>query len=178
MVGAISLGALITGDIESAKSYHLSLRHHLGDLRNLTDAAAVPSLALAALYWQHQGEDELKAKWVEYARRALSNVQVGGGDFQEAAAEAAGGARWVVAVRRVACNAGRVEGLREIDRVSILAVVHLGVDLGGSSTKDLDTSSPEIDSRKGRIVDAHGRECKQQKRPARTPPTTGIRRTL
>ena len=76
VVGAISLGALITGDIQSAKSYHLSLRHHLGDLRNVTGVAAVPSLALAALYWQHQGEDELKSTWVEYARRALTNVQV------------------------------------------------------------------------------------------------------
>lgn len=76
MVGAISLGALIRGDMDRAQSYHLSLRYHLGDIRSLTNEMAVPSLALAALYWQHRGEDELKSEWVAHARRVLTNVQV------------------------------------------------------------------------------------------------------
>ena len=76
MVGAISLGALISGDVESAKTYHFSLRYHIGDVRTLTESRAAPSLALAALYWQHRGEDELNAEWVGYARRVLGNVNV------------------------------------------------------------------------------------------------------
>lgn len=76
MVGAISLGALISGDMDAAKKYHLSLRYHLGDLRSLTNEVAVPSLALVALYWQHRGEDELKSEWVGHARRLLAHVQV------------------------------------------------------------------------------------------------------
>lgn len=76
MVGAISLGALISGDVESAKAYHLSLRYHIGDVQTLTESRAAPSLALAALYWQHRGEDELNAEWVGYARRVLGSVNV------------------------------------------------------------------------------------------------------
>lgn len=76
MVGAVSLGALISGDIAHAESYHLSLLYHLGDIRSLTDEMVVPSLALAALYWQHRGEDDRKSEWVGHARRVLANVQV------------------------------------------------------------------------------------------------------
>lgn len=149
VVGAISLGALITGDIESAKSYHLSLRHHLGDLRNLTGAAAVPSLALAALYWQHQGEDELKAKWVEYARRALFNVQVRG-------MFSGGGSRdcWRCAVV--------VRGVVYLPTgFQFFVLVRLDIELDGNAAEDPKVSdflpghyhnvtSPAIDSRVGR----------------------------
>lgn len=78
VVGAISLGALISGDQEAAHAYYLSLRYHLGDVNSLTGVGVVPSLALVALYWQHQGEDELKIEWVGHARRVLANVQVSG----------------------------------------------------------------------------------------------------
>ncbi|CAM9418860.1 unnamed protein product [Ectocarpus fasciculatus] len=76
VVGAISLGALISGDQEAAHAYYLSLRYHLGDVNSLTGVGVVPSLALVALYWQHQGEDELKIEWVGHARRVLANVQI------------------------------------------------------------------------------------------------------
>ncbi|CAM9146008.1 unnamed protein product [Ectocarpus sp. 8 AP-2014] len=75
VVGAISLGALISGDQEAAHAYYLSLRYHLGDINGLTGVGVVPSLALVALYWQHRGEDELKIEWVGHARRVLANVQ-------------------------------------------------------------------------------------------------------
>ncbi|CAM9360160.1 unnamed protein product, partial [Scytosiphon promiscuus] len=75
VVGAISLGALISGDLAAAHGYYLSLRYHLGDILALNEEAAVPSLALVALYWQHRGEDELKVEWVGHARRVLANVQ-------------------------------------------------------------------------------------------------------
>ncbi|CAB1097778.1 unnamed protein product [Ectocarpus sp. CCAP 1310/34] len=75
VVGAISLGALISGDQEAAHAYYLSLRYHLGDVNSLTGVGVVPSLALVALYWQHRGEDELKIEWVGHARRVLANVQ-------------------------------------------------------------------------------------------------------
>eukprot|EP00752_Nemacystus_decipiens_P001537 g1506.t1 len=75
VVGAISLGALISGDLDNAESYHLSLLYHLGgDIRSLTGEVVVPSLALAALYWQHRGDDDRKGEWVGHARRALANT--------------------------------------------------------------------------------------------------------
>lgn len=78
MVGAICLGALISGDVESAKSYHFSLQYHLGDPRDLTDARTAPSLGLAAVFWQHRGEDQLNAEWVGHARRVLTDTKVRG----------------------------------------------------------------------------------------------------
>ena len=76
VVGAISLGALISGDLDNAESYHLSLLYHLGDIRSLAGEVPVPSLTLAALYWQHRGDDDRKGEWVGHARRVLANVQV------------------------------------------------------------------------------------------------------
>eukprot|EP00903_Cladosiphon_okamuranus_P013586 g12653.t2 len=75
VVGAISLGALINGNIASAEKYYLSLRYHLGDIRSLKDGVVVPSLGLVALYWQHRGDDDRKCEWVGHARRVLANVQ-------------------------------------------------------------------------------------------------------
>lgn len=76
MVGAISLGALINGDLQAAEAYHQAVGYHLGDVQRITEARAAPSMGLLALYWQHRGEDGLKAELVTHARRVLGHVNV------------------------------------------------------------------------------------------------------
>lgn len=76
VTGALSVGALIKGDMRAGDEYRLALEAHLSGIPSNTEPRAAPALSLMALYWQHLGDDDLKLHWLGYVRGALGNGQV------------------------------------------------------------------------------------------------------
>lgn len=50
--------------------------YHLGDVLPVREPKAAPALGLMAVYWQHQGDDRLKLKWLDNLREALGDSHV------------------------------------------------------------------------------------------------------
>lgn len=76
ITGAIAIGALVNGDVASGEAYSKALVYHLGDVLPVREPKAAPALGLMAVYWQHQGDDRLKLKWLDNLREALGDSHV------------------------------------------------------------------------------------------------------